>query len=538
MKLALAHEMQQLDRAAIDQYNIPGIVLMENAGCGTVDYMLRELGSVANKSALIVVGPGNNGGDGLVIARKIHKLGGFPFIIYLVDPKKFKGDSLINYNSVTQLKLPFKVMLDAESFENLSIDELGLEPNNNFWAIVDAVFGTGLQRSLTGHFLAAVNFMNYLSKTYATPLIAVDIPSGINADNGMVLGGSACADHTVTYGLAKPGHFMHGGIQSGKLHVVDIGIPPAVVNNAELKGEYMDTSLLDVFANRSPSSHKGNYGHLLVLAGSAGKCGAAIISGLGALRIGTGLVTLAVPADLRTVFDSSLYEAMTLLMPVSRKYPSIDDYSVIIENLTGKTALVIGPGIGTAEKTQELILKLYCEANLPMVIDADALNILALEPQYIANPPAPRILTPHPGEMARLTGLSTKDIQAERLNTTLDFTASTNTASSNVTTILKGAGTIVCDPSGTWAINTTGNPGMATGGMGDVLSGIIGGILSQGIAPQVASRVGVYIHGLAADKLATKQRFGYLASEVADIIPQIITSHTQNNSINQGDSIC
>ena len=164
MKLALAHEMQQLDRAAIDQYNIPGIVLMENAGCGTVDYMLRELGSVANKSALIFVGPGNNGGDGLVIARRIHKLGGFPFIVYLVDPQKFKGDALTNYNSVTQLKLPFKVMLDAKSLENFSTDELGPEPDNKLWAIIDAVFGTGLQRPLTGHFLAAVNFMNYLSK--------------------------------------------------------------------------------------------------------------------------------------------------------------------------------------------------------------------------------------------------------------------------------------------------------------------------------------------------------------------------------------
>jgi hydroxyethylthiazole kinase-like uncharacterized protein yjeF len=201
-----------------------------------------------------------------------------------------------------------------------------------------------------------------------------------------------------------------------------------------------------------------------------------------------------------------------------------------MENLTGKTALVIGPGIGIAAKTQELILKLYCEANLPMVIDADALNILALEPQCIANPPAPRILTPHPGEMARLTGFSTADIQADRLSTTLDFTTSNNTVTSNVTTILKGAGTIICDPLGTWAVNTTGNPGMAAGGMGDVLSGIIGGLLAQSIAPQVASRVGVYIHGLAADELATKQRFGYLASEVADMVPNIITNHIHNNN--------
>lgn len=538
MKLALAREMQQLDQAAINQHNIPGIVLMENAGLGTVNHMLRELGPVTGKAALIFAGPGNNGGDGLVIARRIHELGGFPSIVYLQDPQKFIGDAATNYNSVVQLKLPSTILLNAEKLAQLSLEDLGIPSDCKLWAIIDSIFGTGLQRPLTGHYLAVVNCINRLRKSTGTKVVAVDIPSGLNADTGHILGAGVHADHTVTYGLAKPVHFMHEGSQTGKLHIVDIGIPSLAVHNAELKGEALDHTILNVIRDRSRSSHKGNYGHLLILAGSAGKSGAAILSGLGALRIGTGLVTMAVPADLRTVFESCLFEAMTLLLPDSRKYPSIADYSVLLKNLQGKTALVAGPGISTAAKTQDLILKLYCENELPMVIDADALNILALHPEHLANPPAPRILTPHPGEMARLTGLSTGEIQADRLNTTLDFTASVNTDKENITTILKGAGTIVCDPTGTWAVNTSGNPGMAAGGMGDVLSGIIGGLLAQGIAPQFAARAGVYIHGLAADRLATKQQFGYLASEVADMVPLIVSDERKKSDITQGEFIC
>jgi NAD(P)H-hydrate epimerase len=501
--------------------------------------MLQELGPATGKASIIFVGPGNNGGDGLVIARRLHQLGGFPFIVYLVDPQKLKGDAAVNYETVKELKLPFKVILDTETMICFPDKERGPTFDDPPWAIIDAVFGTGLQRPLSGHFLAAVNYINRMREETGCPVIAVDIPSGLNADTGEVLGASVQADHTVTYGLAKPGHFMHGGSLSGKLHVVDIGIPSAAINNANLMGEAIDSSILDCFVPRASSSHKGNYGHILVLAGSAGKSGAAFLCGLGALRIGTGLVSLAIPADLRTVFESNLYEAMTLLLPSSRKRPSIADHSTIMENLKGKNALVIGPGIGTADKTKELVLKLYREVEIPMVIDADGLNILAMAPELIGNPPSARILTPHPGEMARLTGINTKKIQANRLSTALQFTESINTSAAKVTTVLKGAGTVICDPGGSWAINSSGNPGMAAGGMGDVLSGIIGGLLAQGVEPYVAARAGVYVHGKAADRLATDRRFGYLASEVADMVPHIVTNHQHKTThTNQGENIC
>jgi len=527
MTIARAHEMQQLDRTAIEQFDIPGIVLMENAGRGAVDYMVATLGPAGGKEVLIFVGPGNNGGDGLVIARLIHLLGGLPYIIYLIDPEKLKGDAAANHAIVKDLKLPCEVILESTRLDQFC-DSVGSKSSSQSpWALVDAVFGTGLHRPVTGHFLAAVNCINNLHQSTGCKVIAVDIPSGLNADTGEVLGGAVKADHTVTFGFAKPGHFMHGGELTGRLHVVDIGIPAEAVQNAELKGTAVTSESLASIAPRPAASHKGRYGHLLLLAGSAGKTGAAFLSALGALRIGTGLVTLAVPADLRTVFESNLFEAMTLLLPESRRYPSIDELPFITDNLKGKSALVIGPGIGTAEKTRELVTRLYREVELPILMDADGLNILSMEPENIPNPPAPRILTPHPGEMARLTGLTSSEIQADRLGVILEFTASANTASANVTTVLKGAGTVICDPTGRWAINTSGNPGMAAGGMGDVLSGIIGGLLAQGYETDAAARIGVYLHGAAADRLAAGRSFGYLASEVAEMVPIIATGYKQ-----------
>jgi len=354
---------------------------------------------------------------------------------------------------------------------------------------------------------------------------AVDIPSGLDADNGRILGGCAPADLTATYGLVKPGHVMHGGADLiGKLHCVDIGIPPEAVSRAGLHGETLGRRTMHLLKKRKTAAHKGNFGHLLVLAGSEGKTGAAILSGLAALRAGTGLVTLAVPHELNPIFEAGLVEAMTIPLPNSATCLSIDDYDLIRDRLQGKDALVIGPGLGTAAETRELVLRLYRELDLPMVVDADGLNILAMDPDRIARPPGPRILTPHPGEMARLTGLTSGEVQADRLRAARRFTADTGTDVDNgVTLILKGAGTIICDPDGSWAVNTTGNPGMAAGGMGDVLSGLVGGLLAQGYAPAAAARLGVYLHGLAADRLAPERRQGYLASEVAAVIPDIIT---------------
>ncbi|GBE11989.1 bifunctional NAD(P)H-hydrate repair enzyme Nnr [bacterium BMS3Bbin14] len=537
MKLATAAEMQGLDRTAIEEFNIPGIVLMENAGRGTVEFMVRELGPVRGRPVIIFAGPGNNGGDGLVIARHLHQLGGRPFIFFLVDPERLQGDAAVNFRIVRRLRLPMHIIADAGDLDAAAEKIAGIRAGAPVWSLVDAIFGTGLKRPLAGRFLATVNLINRLRHEFAWPVTAVDIPSGLDADNGQILGGCAPADLTATYGLVKPGHVMHGGADLiGKLHCVDIGIPPEAVSQAGLQGETLDRRIMHLLKKRKTSAHKGNFGHLLVLAGSGGKTGAAILSGLAALRAGTGLVTLAVPHELNPIFEASLVEAMTIPLPHSATCLSIDDYDLLLERLRGKDALVIGPGIGTAARTRELVLRLYRELDLPMVVDADGLNILAMDPDRIARPPAPRILTPHPGEMARLAGLTSGEIQADRLLAARRFVADTGAAVDNgVTLILKGAGTIICDPDGSWAVNTTGNPGMAAGGMGDVLSGLVGGLLAQGCSPAAAARLGVYLHGLAADRLAQERRFGYLASEVAAVIPDIITMFfKQEQELQQG----
>jgi len=533
MKLARAIEMQNLDRLAIEKYGIPGAVLMENAGRGTVDCMIREFGPVGGKLVPVFVGPGNNGGDGLVIARHVHQAGGHPFIIYLVEPGSLTGDAALNCSIVTQAELPCCTVLDGYGWEVAANKISGFRKKWPVWSLVDAVFGTGLKRPLSGHFLEAVEDINRLSSEIGCPVTAVDIPSGLDADTGRVLGGCVRADLTVTYGMAKPGHFMHGGNDLvGKLRVVDISIPAAAVSAAGLTGEALEPTILKSISPRLTTSHKGTFGHLMIVAGSVGKTGAAILSAHGALRAGTGLVTLCVPADLNVIFETSLFEAMTVPLPNSISCHSVADHALVRQSMEGKTAVVLGPGLGTSSVTRDLVRELYREVRIPMVVDADGLNLLAAEPEILADPPAPRLLTPHPGEMARLSGQNTRQIQADRLRAVLEYSKTVNKNVDHVTLVLKGAGTVICDPSGTWAVNTTGNPGMAAAGMGDVLSGLLGGLLAQGYPAVTAARLGVFLHGLAADRLAQQRQFGYLAAEVAAMVPEIITEYfIQHRSI-------
>jgi NAD(P)H-hydrate epimerase len=323
----------------------------------------------------------------------------------------------------------------------------------------------------------------------------------------------------VTFGQAKIGQVIYPGRDyTGFLAVVDIGIPEKAVAEADTHVELLGKEVGKWLPSRLPAAHKGTYGHLLVMAGSTGKTGAALLCGLGGLRSGTGLVSLCIPYDLNHILETSLWEAMTIpLQSAAQGILSIEDYRVIQDALNNKQALAIGPGIGIAEETGDLMVKLYSEVEIPLLIDADGLNILASDTNLLKNATGPRILTPHPGEMSRLTGLSSKQIQENRLEVTRDFATK-----HNVYVVLKGADTLVCDPEGNLAINPTGNPGMASGGMGDVLTGVIGGLLAQGLSPWQASCLGVYSHGLAADRLAEETRAGFLASEVANELPYVL----------------
>ncbi len=523
--------MQALDKCAIEEFGIPGVVLMENAGLGTVLVMEKELGPPMENFAVIFVGPGNNGGDGLVIGRHLHQRGCEPIFFFLIDPDTLKGDAAINLNIVRNLKLPFHIIDNSSRVQTLRVLYKQIEARGKpCYAIVDALFGTGLTRDLGEHFADAINLINSPDFAVNVPIVAVDIPSGMHADSGRNMGVSINADITATYGCAKPGQIMQGSSElTGKLHIVDIGIPPRAVERTGIATELLTEATAKKWLSRlirDPSSHKGTHGHLLILAGSAGKTGAAILAARGALRSGCGLVSLCVPHYLNQIFETQLIEAMTIPLLSSGSVITEDDLEIIEESLHDKTAVVIGPGLGTDKGTEKLVLHLYHSVEQTMVLDADALNILATNIEKLKKPAGQRILTPHPGELARLMQTSTNQIQDNRLQAAREASALFQ-HDEQVIIVLKGDGTVIAHGDCKAMINTTGNPGMAAGGMGDVLSGVIGSLLCQGLSSLEAAAAGVFLHGKAGDRLNTMKGFGFSASELADAVPMILKNYTQ-----------
>ena len=510
MELALAEQMRKLDNAAIHEFGIPGIVLMENAGRKTCDGLIGRYGNPAGKRAVIFAGPGNNGGDGFVVARHLHQHRAEVVIYLLVDPDSVTGDAKTNLDIVQKLAIPIHTVTSTDSISEIELSSADF--------IIDGLFGTGLKRDIEGHFALAVDAMNSCS----VPVVALDIPSGLHSDTGHPLGRCVSADATYTYGLLKPGQICYPGKKfCGYLEIIDIGIPPEAVDSAQLHLEVLDDkSISAMLQSRLPEGHKGTHGHMLVIGGSVGKTGAVILTAKGGLRSGSGLVSVCSPRQVNVIYESALHEAMTIPVEGTESgAPSIRDYAVIHDAISGKKAVVVGPGSGLDASTTELMHKLYKECELPMVVDADALNSLASQPSSIeCDKEHVRILTPHPGEMARLTGMTVEQIQSDRITIARDFSMK-----NNVYLVLKGASTVVSGPDGRVALNSTGNPGMGAGGMGDVLSGLIGGLLAQGLEPWSAACVSVYCHGMAADRLYQKMNQGYLATEVAEVFPEVIT---------------
>ena len=530
MKLPTAQEMKNLDNSASDTFGIPSIVLMENAGLGTVKMIENELGSCKDTFALIFVGPGNNGGDGLVIGRHLHQRGCQPVFFFLVNPDSLQGDSAVNLQIIRNLRLPFHVIDNSARVETIPVLFKHFESRGlPCYVLIDAIFGIGLCREVGGHFANTINLINKSGFGHHSPIVSVDTPSGMESDTGKVLGTCVRADYTATYCCAKPGHFIHGSNSwTGKLAIIDIGIPPEAIHRAGITTELATADTFALLARallREKASHKGSHGHLLILAGSTGMTGAANLTARGALRGGAGLVSLCVPHDLNVIFETTLIEAMTIPLPNSFNCLSISDGELISDIITTKQAVVIGPGIGMDPDTAELVLQIYLNALCPVILDADALNILATHRDRLETPAGPRIFTPHPGELARLLDKSTDTIQDNRLDAAILGCDLFKNDLHDIVLVLKGAGSIIAKSDGSTIINTTGNPGMAAGGMGDVLSGVIGALVCQGLAPLDAAVAGTYLHGAAADRLYEKYGAGFLASEVADTIPSVIKSH-------------
>ncbi|WP_457756361.1 NAD(P)H-hydrate dehydratase [Thermodesulfatator indicus] len=510
MNLVYAREMQALDRYTIEEFGVPGLVLMENAGRGTAELILEYFRPSLSQGALIICGPGNNGGDGFVIARHLAQKG-FPVKVFCLAPfEKFKGDALVNLQIIKKMEIPLFLVNNDISVLKQEIKASGL--------IVDAIFGTGLEREVKGHFAAAIEAINQSEK----PVVAVDIPSGLSADLGRPLGIAVKASLTATMALPKVGQVIYPGRHYvGELKIVDISMPKRVIAELAPPRFLLNESwAANHLKPRGPDSHKGTYGHVAVLAGSSGKTGAAILTCLGALRGGAGLVTLICPKSLNHIFETTLTEAMTFPLEEETDIQSLSyqAFDKIISFCRDKKAVAIGPGFGIHRETFELVHRLVAHLDIPAVIDADAITALAGEVFHLRRAQAPRILTPHPGELARLLDISKEKIQENRLE--IARLAAKETES---IVVLKGAATVVASPDGREAVNYSGNPGLATGGTGDVLTGLITALLAQGYEPFMAASLGVYLHGLSADILAKRKGpFGFVAKEVAETLPNAI----------------
>ena len=511
MHLVTANEMQTMDQLTIEEYGIPGQVLMENAARSATRIMLQTFELSATTKIGVAAGRGNNGGDGFVMARYLSQRG-FPATVYLLTQRDaVQGDARANLDLLNDIRVPIVEIPDQQAFES----QIMAMRHEHVW--IDAILGTGLKSDVKGYYRSVIESINGFNR----PVLAVDIPSGVNSDTGQPCGVCIQADVTVTFGLAKLGHIQYPGADfSGDLHIIDIGIPNFIVDRVAPKQNLLTPQYIrQHLPSRPADAHKGRTGHLLVVAGATGKSGAAAMTAMSAMRSGAGLVTLGVPASLNPTLEAQVLEAMTEPLPEEKGgYLGQAAFEKIMALLDGKKALALGPGIGTAGPTCRLVHQLLEACPLPIVLDADGLNCLAQDITTLERIQAPLILTPHPGEMARLLNISAHDVQLDRV-----AVARRLSTEYPVHSVLKGARTVTADPNGTIHINPTGNAGMASGGMGDVLTGLIAGLLVQGLSIEAAVHTGVYLHGAAADLVASDLGpYGYLASEVMDALPETI----------------
>ncbi len=505
MRVITAHAMQEIDRQAINEGGIPGLQLMENAGRCCVDEIVAEFGSKG--LAVVMAGKGNNGGDGYVIARLLDQQGWSVKVIILADRDQVAGDAMANLD-----RLSGSIVNYCTQEGRLSA--LYMEEIFQADVVVDALLGTGLRSDVGGIYREAIDLMNASGR----PVVSVDIPSGIDGTTGRVLGSAVRANLTVTFAFAKLGHVLHPGTDhSGRVVVADIGIPSRLMEAAP-GYDFMDSEAIrPMLHRRDRQAHKGRFGHCLIIAGSTGKTGAAALAANSAVRAGSGLVTLAAAEGIHTVLEIKTTEVMTVPLPDSGSGHLTEvAFGAIEKLLAGMDAVAIGPGLGRLPGTSAIVQHLVETVTLPLVIDADGLNALAEDITVLKRKKSQQIiLTPHPGEMSRLMGSSIPDLEAIRISAAREFARKYG-----VFLVLKGARTIVASPDGSAAINGSGNPGMASGGMGDVLTGIIASLSGQGYAAWDACRLGVFLHGFAADMVAEeKGEIGMNATDVLEKLP-------------------
>jgi ADP-dependent NAD(P)H-hydrate dehydratase / NAD(P)H-hydrate epimerase len=507
MKITTAAEMRAIDRATTERFGVPSLTLMENAGSAIADFIVRNFAE-ANRIA-VVCGKGNNGGDGFVVARKLHRAGRVVEVLLLASRTDIKGDALVMFERLPlrPIEITTATALDAECSRSLGNCDL----------IVDALLGTGFQPPVSGLYASTIAKMNRSGKA----IVAVDIPSGAASDEmtPQTGDGIARAEAIVTFTAPRPAH-VFGQLTRGPLIVAPIGSPPeAIVSSLNLEVT-TPRDFASLLAPRPRDSNKGMYGHALIVGGSFGKSGAAAMAGMAALRAGAGLSTVATATRVLTAVASFAAELMTEPLPETAAGSialAAAESGRFIELTKPMTVVAIGPGIGRNPETVQFVHEAVHQTKVPLVLDADGLNAFEGQTHLLDGRRRPLVLTPHPGEMSRLAGMPIKAVQADRINVARNFARN-----HHLVLVLKGARTITSLPDGTAWVNPTGNPGMATGGTGDILTGITAGVLAQ--MPNDYARAAiaaVYLHGLAGD--VAEERMGehsLVATDLLDGMPE------------------
>ena len=504
MKVTSVSEMRSLDRSAIADYGMSDEILMENAGLAVCSAIREEIG-IEGKKFLVVCGIGNNGGDGLVVARQLHSRGGEVRVLFLSDPAKFKGTARANFSIISRLPI-----------EQTGADDTGAleEKIERCDVVVDAVFGTGLVRRVDGLHREAIEAFNRSSRT----VVSLDIPSGINGDSGQVMGAAVRADLTVTFGLPKIGNILYPGFaHCGKLFVSHISFPPALYDSAALKVEVSRPASLP---ERAADSHKGNFGDVLFIAGAASYFGAPTYAALSFLKAGGGYSRLASPASVVPFIAGRGGQIVFAPMAeTSEGSLALANKSRLLELAEAVDMVVIGPGLSLNSETQELVRQFVPQVRKPLLVDGDGISAISKDPSLLAERSLPTILTPHGGEMSRLAGLSIEDIAGRRISLLQE-----KAKEWKAVVVLKGAHSLIGFPDGRVLVNMSGNSGMATAGSGDVLTGTVPAMFGLGLPLEEAVTTGVFLHGLAGDLAARKiGEDGLTAQDIMDHLPEAVS---------------
>jgi NAD(P)H-hydrate epimerase len=513
MKVVTAAEMRELDRRTVEEYGLPAGELMQTAGLGVAVHLQELLFDYGLEKGriLIVAGRGNNGGDAFVAAQALQQLQYAVELWMTCSPNELNGVVLAHYRRMMESGVYVEELTTLEDWDNMDL------PSEQFDVIVDGLLGTGISGPARGIPARAIEFINDRSEDAL--VLSIDIPSGLDADSGDAQGGAVYADVTVTMAQPKQGLLRQQAIEYvGRLEVLDISVPEELVDRVrgEDSVEFISASdaMLMLPTRRARNSHKGDFGHVLLIGGSMGMSGAIIMSARAALRSGVGRVTVFVPRDIHSIVAVALPEAMVFPMPGLSDFPA---QFMVDWRLTDFDAVLVGPGLGRTDDGVKLVSHLLQILHVPLVLDADAIAVMAGRAGAIAQACCPLIMTPHPGECALLLECSAKQIQQDRRAAALQTAQLTNSV-----TVLKGAGTIVAVPEGAVAITMTGNPGMAKGGTGDVLAGLLVGLIPQIPDPYSATCLAVYMHGCAGDFAATRHsQMGMTAMDLVEEIPHV-----------------